>query len=193
MQPHTLVAEAAAPTIEVIRGITPDRLDAPTPCSEWNVRGLITHLLFWGPSLEGSARKELVPPPAEDERDADLAGSDWAPRLEAQTDRVVRSWSDPGAWEGMTSMGGPMEMPAATIGGMVLGELVIHGWDLARATGQQARWTAEVLELTYDMVAKTAEQGREMGVYGPQISVPDTAPMLDRILGLTGRNAGWTA
>lgn len=68
MQPHSLVAVAAAPTIEIFRGIAPDQLDAPTPCSEYDVRGLINHLLFWGPSLEGAARKELVPPPAEGEQ-----------------------------------------------------------------------------------------------------------------------------
>lgn len=192
MQPHSLVAVAAAPTIEVFRGIAPDRLDAPTPCSEYDVRGLINHLLFWGPSLEGAARKKSVPPPVESERDADLTGSDWAARLEAQTDTIVASWSDPGAWDGVTRMGGPMELPAAMIGGMVLGELVVHGWDLARATGQDPRWSSEVLDLTYDMAAKTAEQGREMGVYGPEVPVPGTAPLLDRILGLTGRDPRWT-
>jgi uncharacterized protein (TIGR03086 family) len=118
----------------------------------------------------------LVPPPAESERDVDRARSAWAARLEAQTDRVVASWSDPGAWDGMTRMGSPMEMPAATSGGMVLGELVVHGWDLARATGKHPRWSDEVLEFTYDMAAKTAEQGREMGATGRRSRCRTTHP-----------------
>ena len=190
MQPHLLVAGAAAPTVEVVRGIAPDQLDAPTPCTEFDVRALINHLLFWGPSLVGAARKEGVAPPAEGEQD--LAGSDWAARLEAQTDEIVASWSDPGAWEGMTRMGSPTQMPAPMIGGMVLGELVVHGWDLARATGQHPHWRDEVLAFTYDTVHMTAEQGRQMGVYGPEVPVRATAPALDRILGLTGRDPSWT-
>jgi uncharacterized protein (TIGR03086 family) len=190
MQPHLLVAGAAAPTVEVVRGIAPDHLDAPTPCTEFDVRALINHLLCWGPSLVGAARKEGVAPPAEGGQD--LAGSDWAARLEAQTDEIVASWSDPGAWDGMTRMGSPTPMPAAMIGGMVLGELVVHGWDLARATRQHPRWSDEVLAFTYDTVHMTADQGRQMGVYGPEVPVPATAPPLDRILGLTGRDPSWT-
>jgi uncharacterized protein (TIGR03086 family) len=81
-----------------------------------------------------------------------------------------------------------MEMPASTIGGMVLGEFVIHGWDLARATGQRPQWPAGPLEFLWDETVKIAEMGRDMGVYGPAVPVPDAAPVLDRILGLTGRN-----
>jgi uncharacterized protein (TIGR03086 family) len=84
-----------------------------------------------------------------------------------------------------------MELPAAMIGGMVLGEVVVHGWDLARAVDQHPRWPADVLRAVYDEVAKTAEQGREMGVYGPPVLVPDNAPILDRILGMTGRDPNW--
>lgn len=193
MQPQSLVAAAAAPTIETVRGIAPDQLDARTPCDEYDVRGLVNHLLFWGPSLAGAARKEPVSPPAGREQDVDLVTPDWARRLEAQTEHLVASWSEPDAWQGVTRMGGPMELPGSMIGGMVLGELVVHGWDLGRATGQDPQWTDEVLEVTYDMVAKTAEQGREMGVYGPEVPVPDTAAWLARILGLTGRDPNWTA
>jgi len=192
MQPHSLVADAAEPTVDVVRGIAPDQLDAPTPCTEFDVRRLINHLLFWGPSLVGAARKQSVAPPAEDDQGLDLAGSDWAKQLEAQIDDIVASWSDPAAWDGMTRMGSPTETPAVMIGGMVLGELVVHGWDLARATGQRPRWSNDVLTFTYDMVATTAEEGRQMGIYGPQVPVPETAPLLDRILGLTGRDPAWT-
>lgn len=192
MQPHSLVAPAATPTVEIFRAIPSDRLDAPTPCAQYDVRGLLGHLLFWGPSLEAAARKESLPPPAEDEQSVRLVEDDWMDRLLAQSERIVDAWSEPAAWEGVTRMGGPMELPAGMIGGMVLGEFVVHGWDLARATGHDPRWNADVLDFTHDMVAKTAEQGREMGVYGPEVPVADTAPTLERILGLTGRDPSWT-
>ncbi|MBA3417556.1 MAG: TIGR03086 family protein [Geodermatophilaceae bacterium] len=192
MHEHSLMVLAAAPTVAVVRGIGADQLGASTPCSDYAVQRLISHLLLWGPSLEGAARKKLVAPPADSDQDVDLTDGDWRGKLEAQTNNLVTAWSEPDAWEGTTRMGGPMELPAPMIGGMVLGELVVHGWDLARATGQQPTWHDEVLTLLYQEVAKTAEQGRDMGVYGERVQVPDTASVLDRILGLTGRNPNWT-
>jgi uncharacterized protein (TIGR03086 family) len=193
MHEHSLVAMAAAPTVTIVRSITADLLDAPTPCSGYDVRKLINHLLYWGPSLEGAARKASVPPPTASELDLDLTDGDWAGKLEAQLDRQVAGWREPDAWAGTTGMGGPMQLPASMIGGMLLGELVVHGWDLARATGQQPRWDDELLEFIHQEVEKTAEQGREMGVYADQVQVPETASVLDRILGLTGRDPNWTA
>jgi uncharacterized protein (TIGR03086 family) len=191
MSDTQFIAQAAAPWMEIIRNIRSEQLRAQTPCSEWDVCMLVNHLLFWGPALEGAARKESVSTPAESEADADLVVGDWPAPLEAHLKRIVAAWSEPEAWEGSTQMGGPMDLPASMIGSMTVGELVVHGWDLARATGQDPVWNEGLLQYLYDEVAKSAEQGREMGVYGPEVSVPATSPMLDRVLGLTGRNPAW--
>jgi uncharacterized protein (TIGR03086 family) len=187
-----LIARAAAPLVEIIPNIKPDQLTAPTPCAEYDVGRLVNHLLFWGPSLEGAARKESLPPPAEAEADVDLTAGDWAAALEAHLERTAAAWSEPGAWDGSTRMGGPTELPASMIGGMVVGELVVHGWDLARATGQHPAWDDDLLRYLHEEVAASAEQGREMGIYGPEVAVPASSPTLDRVLGLTGRNPAWT-
>jgi uncharacterized protein (TIGR03086 family) len=89
-------------------------------------------------------------------------------------------------------MGGPMELPASLVGGMVVGELVVHGWDLARATGKHPEWADDLLGYLHEEIAKSAEQGREMGVYGPEVAVPASSSTLDHVLGLTGRNPAWT-
>ena len=188
-----MAALAAGPFLDVVHGVTPDTVDAPTPCTDYSVRGLVNHLLFWGPSLEGAARKDAVPPPAESEAEVDLTVGDWAKALDAQTQRVVAAWSEPAAWAGTTQLGMPMELPADMIGAMVVGELVVHGWDLARATGQRAIWPEALLDWLLVEAAKTAEQGREMGVYGARVHVGDAAPTLHRLLGLTGRHAEWRA
>jgi uncharacterized protein (TIGR03086 family) len=75
---------------------------------------------------------------------------------------------------------------------MVLGEFVVHGWDLARATGHDVTWDDTVLEFALEWLVQTAEQGRAMGVYGAAVPVPENAPVLDRLLGLTGRDPQWT-
>jgi uncharacterized protein (TIGR03086 family) len=190
---ETLIPRAAATMTEVVGNIKPDQLGAPTPCAEFDVRSLLNHLLFWGPSLAGAGRKELVSPPAGAESAVDLAGGDWAAELRANVDAVVAAWSDPSAWRGTTRMGGEPELPAELVGGMVVGELVLHGWDLARATGQRPEWDGELAEYVHGEVARSAEQGREMGVYGQAVEVPGSASWLDRALALSGRDPGWRA
>lgn len=185
-----LMARAVAPVIGLVRGVTADQLALPTPCTEFDVRGVINHLLIWGPSLEGAARKEsVVPPPPE----TDLTTGDWAGDLIRQLERNVAAWSDPAAWEGLTFMAGPSQIPAEMVGGMGLCELLVHGWDLARGTQQQPVWPDDVVAATYQVVAGMAEQGRQAGVFGPEVTVPPSASEFDRMIGLTGRDPNWSA
>jgi uncharacterized protein (TIGR03086 family) len=191
MSPDQLIKRATAPLLAL--EIKPDQLDQPTPCAEYTVRGLLNHLLFWGPSLEGAARKVIVPPPAAAESDVDLTEGDWAAKFRAHLEAVGASWSVPAAWEGVTHMGGPTEMAAPLVGDMVVGEVVVHGWDLARATGQQPSWDPELLASVHKDVEANHQWARDMGIYGPQVPVAEDAPTLDRILGLTGRDPRWSA
>lgn len=188
MVAHQLIGRAVASHVDVVRDIGPEQLGAPTPCAAWNVRALIHHLLFWGPSLVGAGRKVAVPPPSEAESELDLTQGDWAGELVAQMERTAAAWSLPEAWQDTTRMGSPAELPAAMIGGMVLGEVVVHGWDLARATGQQPTWDHDVLLFLHREVAATAEMGRRLGIYGAEVPISAEAPLLHRILGLTGRD-----
>ncbi|GAA1891450.1 TIGR03086 family metal-binding protein [Asanoa iriomotensis] len=182
------LSHAAEAMATVARGITDDQLANKTPCTEYDVRALINHLLFWGPSLAAAGRKESVPPPP---ADADLAAGDWRGRLLALLDEMTSSWAPPSAWEGETSMGTPQMLPAPVMGEMIVGELAVHGWDLAVATGQRLELPADLLTHLHGTILAGVEQGREMGMYGPEITVPADAPTLDRILGLTGRDPAW--
>ncbi|MGY0497851.1 hypothetical protein ACWZHB_05065 [Nocardia sp. FBN12] len=84
-----------------------------------------------------------------------------------------------------------MELPASLVGGMVVGELTVHGWDLARALDTTLYWDDDLLRYVHNEVMATADQGRAMGIYGPEIPVAPGAPLLDRILSLTGRDPAW--
>lgn len=182
-----LIELATGPVLEVVRRIEPDQLAVPTPCTDYDVKGLLNHVLYWGPSLEGGARKVIVAPPETPEKDVALP-DDWQPRLLAHLEKLTKSWSEPSAWDGITHMGGPTELPAAMVGGMVVGEVLVHGWDLAKATGQQPVWDDEVLAFVHKELVANVQWGRDMGVYGPEVPVPEDAPLLDRVLGLTGRD-----
>lgn len=84
-----------------------------------------------------------------------------------------------------------MDLPAEVAGIVALDELVIHGWDLARATGQPDDYDGPGLEAVHGTVQQFRAGGIE-GLFGPVVSVPDEAPLLDRILGLAGRDPGWS-
>ncbi|BCJ32608.1 TIGR03086 family protein [Actinocatenispora thailandica] len=185
------LSTAAEAMAAVTRTITDDQLTNRTPCPAYDVRGLVNHLLFWGPSLAGAGRKESVPQPAAAESEVELADGEWRARLLALLDDITSSWAPASAWAGETSMGTPQLLPAPVMGGMIVGELAVHGWDLAVATGQRLELPADLLEYLHGTVFATVEQGREMGMYGPEVAVPADAPTLARVLGLTGRDPAW--
>jgi uncharacterized protein (TIGR03086 family) len=193
MQLHEMMAKAGESAVEVARNVKPDQLDAPTPCPDWDVRGLVNHLMFWSAfRSELAARKQNAPAddPVTEETDF-TRDPEWAATLESRLAQVSAAWGEPGATEGETGLAGG-SMPASLIGTMMLGELVVHGWDLARATGQPLEVDDATAEAVYGMVATMAPQGREMGAFGPEVEVPADAPPLDRLLGLSGRDPSWT-
>ena len=187
-RPETLVPVAAATFADVVAGLPDEGLGAPTPCPDYDVAGLLGHLLHRGPQLVGAASKEGVP--AGEQVPADPAT--WRAALVALVDRLAEAWSQPAAWEGTTRIEGPMEMPASTIGGIVLAEMVVHGWDLARATGQQPTWPGPLLDQVHQDMTAMAEMGRRMGAFGPEVAVSADASPLDRLLGVVGRDPAWT-
>lgn len=181
------VRPAAATFTTVVAAVPDDLLAAPTPCADLDVRGLVAHLLTWGPALVGAAHGEQVPP-------ADVTvGDGWRADLAAHVDALTAGWSDAGAWEGDTHMGGPDALPASVVGAMVVGELVVHGWDLARAVGADPTWDDALLADLLAATAAMAPMGREMGIYGPEVAVDADAPVLDRLLAVTGRDPAWAA
>ncbi len=109
------------------------RRGAATPCEDWPVAVLLGHLLGLTVAFTASASKSPAPA-STPEPDGDLP-ADWKPQLHERLDALVVTWRVPEAWEGETEAGG-VTMPAEVMGVVALDELVLHGWDLARATGQ---------------------------------------------------------
>ncbi|WP_216213854.1 TIGR03086 family metal-binding protein [Amycolatopsis aidingensis] len=173
----------------VVPGVPAGRLAAPTPCAQYDLRGLLNHLLYWAPRLSAAARGLPAPPADGGEEVADLVTGDWPDRLTGFADELADALGDPAAWRGMTQMSTPL--PASMVGSMVLCELVVHGWDLAVATGQPFRCRPDVAEAALAAVGGMAEQGREYGVFGEPVEVAPDASALERTLGLAGRDPGW--
>ena len=180
---------AALRVAALLDGVPDSALAAPTPCADCSVATLLDHIMGLSEGLAASARKEATGAP---QPSADHLDPDWRAILPGRLDALVAAWREPGAGEGMTSAGG-LTLPAADVAAVTLDELVLHGWDLARATGQpydpDPRDVAAILPF---LEAFGSEQGVP-GLFGPAVPVPDDAPAFDRALGLSGRDPAWRA
>jgi len=187
--PQTLIIARLA------EGVADERLDGPTPCPEYSVGGMLGHLLGLSVAFRDAGRKRLgamtdsAPDPA-----ASRLPSGWRAELPKALDELAAVWREPEAWSGMTRAGG-VDLPGAVAGAVVADELVIHGWDLARATGQEYEPDEAALRAAYGLLAgaaeKAGEAGEERGMFGHVVAVPEGAPLLDRAVGLSGRMPDW--
>ncbi len=190
METTTLdLGPAADEVARVVAGVRDDQLDDPTPCGGTSVAGLLDHLVGLTLAFRHSAEKTPLPSTAS--ASADALASDWRTRLPAQLAELAEAWRAPSAWEGIAAAGG-VEMPAPMMATVALDELVVHGWDLAAGTGQPYSVSDADAEACMAFAGAVGESAEEReGLYGPRVAVPDDAPALDRLLGLTGRDPGW--
>ena len=176
----------------LITSVSDDQLRAATPCSEMTVGDLIDHVGSFSLAFAVAARKsdEMRSPPPRPS--AANLGPDWRSQIPRDLAALAEAWRDPAAWQGMTGVAG-LEFPGEVAGAIAIDELVTHGWDLARATGQPYDCDSELIQAALLFVAPIAESGapRE-GLFGPPVAVPDDAPALDRLVGMTGRDPGWS-
>ncbi|MDG9691952.1 TIGR03086 family protein [Streptomyces sp. Alain-F2R5] len=174
-------------------GVSDARLADPTPCPDLAVRNLLGHLTGLAVAFRDAARKDLgVTTDTSPEASVPDIGPGWREELPKVLGELAEAWRDPGAWTGMTRAGG-IDLPGEVAGAVVADELVIHGWDLARATGQEYDPDPAALQASYGLLAASAEEtDRDEGMFGPVVPVPADAPLLDRAVGLSGRDPRWT-
>ncbi|MGH4026233.1 MAG: TIGR03086 family metal-binding protein [Pseudonocardiaceae bacterium] len=192
----TVIVDLDPPTRELTRllnGVTDDQLSASTPCDKYSVADLLEHISGFAIAFRHAATKtaEAVAPDA-----VSAAGlhPEWRSRIPRQLDDLVAAWRVPAAWEGMTEAGG-VTLPADMMGRVALNELVLHGWDLARGTGQSFDCDPVSAAACYELAqAATAPgEGAPEGLFGPAVEVASDAPLFHRLLGLGGRDPSWTA
>ncbi|WP_067703071.1 TIGR03086 family metal-binding protein [Nocardia jejuensis] len=185
--------EPAASALEaLVSGISDDQLDTVTPCGETTVHLLLAHVIGFTEAFRKAATKEMIGRAQLPNALApDLGLGEWRTVIPAQLEALVTAWREPAAWEGETQVGG-VELSASQSAVFALDELIIHGWDLARATSQSFVPDSNDLNILLSMLRDTPVEGTP-GLFGPVVPVPDNAPLFDRVLGLTGRDPDWSA
>ncbi|MFJ4003700.1 TIGR03086 family metal-binding protein [Streptomyces sp. NPDC090023] len=174
--------------------VTDEQLSAPTPCPDSSVRNLLGHLLHLSLAFRDAARKDLG---ATTDTDPNATvpdiGPGWRADLPKALDELADAWRDPAAWTGQTRAGG-VDLPGEIAGAVAADELVIHGWDLARALDLPYTPDLPALASAYGFLQAAAEDpNRGDGLFGPVIPVPPEAPLIDRAVGLSGRDPEWRA
>ena len=183
-------------TAALIAAVPDDLLSAPTPCERYTVGDLIDHIGGFAIGFTAAAAKATGdgPPSAPQPGDASRLPADWRTRIPRDLAGLAEAWRTPDAWTGMTRAGS-VELPGEVAGLFALDEVVVHGWDLARATGQPYGADDDhlraILGLLTPFVA-SQDAGSADGIFGPAVAVDGDAPLLDRVLGLTGRDPAWS-
>ncbi|MFE5540816.1 TIGR03086 family metal-binding protein [Streptomyces sp. NPDC056492] len=176
------------------RDVPDAALAGRTPCPEYRVRDLLGHLAGLAVAFRDAARKELGPttdtaPGAT----APPLPAGWRDELPRALTEMAGAWTEPAALAGMTRAGG-VDLPGGIALAVAADELVVHGWDLARATGQEYTPDDAALRVAHAFLLRAAEdEDRGGGIFGAVVPVPDDAPLIDRTIGLSGRDPHWTA
>ncbi|MEU7850932.1 TIGR03086 family metal-binding protein [Micromonospora parva] len=183
-QTSDLLAAAAPGTISVVRGISDDQLDLPTPCQDYLVRDLLNHLFQVVVNFQDLAEKRQV----EWVEKPDHLAQGWRDRFEVETGRLVAAWSEPSTLEGVSP---GMGMPQSVVGGMALLDLTVHGWDLAVATGQPYHPAPEAVAALHTLVEQLGPTARKMGVFADPVLPETPTSDLAHLLTQTGRTPTW--
>jgi len=165
----------------IISRIRPDQAGLPTPCTEFDVRQLVNHLVFdiqmFASTIGGGERGSP---------DEDLIGSDWSVAYAAARASLMDAWHQRGV-EG-TIKGRIGEFPATWSVGQNMADLAVHGWDLATATHQSTKLDQEVARVSLDWARGALKPEYRGTAFGPEVEVPENAPIYERLAGFFGRN-----
>jgi uncharacterized protein (TIGR03086 family) len=183
------LARAIADTATVVEGVREDQWGKPTPCSQWSVREVVRHVVagheIFARAIDGrpssTSGTEAVP------------DGQWPTAYRHSAELLLEAFGSPGALER------PITIPFGTVPGSValhlrLVEALVHGWDIARATGQAGphdqRLAAQELAWARPWLARVPT-GRSP--FAPPLPVAEDAPALDRLVACLGRDVDWAA
>ena len=169
----------AASMEDTIAAVPPDRWSAQTPCDDWTARDLVDHLVTTSGMFLGFIGQDAPegPPVDDDPHGAFTAARD---AVQAALDDPDTAKQEYDGLMGRTTF-------AKSVDGFLSADLVIHRWDLARATGQDESLPADEVRRVREMLEPMDEQMRGPGAFGPKIDPPPGADEQTKLLCFLGR------
>jgi uncharacterized protein (TIGR03086 family) len=175
--PVALYRAATDRAIVVVEAVRRDQLGSATPCSEWTVQQLLDHL------VDGTAYL-LSAAAGKDVHAAQATGVEYRRRVED----VLKALALPDALERTCLSPLGFEWPVSQAVAGTFMDVLIHTWDVARATGQDEKLDPDLVEACSAMfLPDMPERGRAAGIVGPTIDVGEDASPQDRLLAAMGR------
>ncbi|NGO77293.1 TIGR03086 family protein [Streptomyces sp. YC504] len=179
--------DALAEFADRVHRITDDQWTAATPCTEWNVRDLVNHLVaeqLWTVPLvrDGAQIAEVG-----DAYDGDVLGDDPVGVWDRTSRAAHEAFAAPGALERTVHLSYG-DTPAAAYCAQMTTDLVVHTWDLSRAIGAEERLPQGLIDAAVREVAPYAADLDKSGVFGPAVEPPPGADAQTKLLCLLGRN-----
>jgi uncharacterized protein (TIGR03086 family) len=184
------LASAFALTRNVLANVRPDQLDDPTPCVSWDVRRLVNHIVG-GSHWFAITTNAGAAPEVDTTEDTDYTQGDVLASYDEGIAASLAAFESPGAQEKMVRL--PFgEIPGAMFMGVATVDQFTHGWDLAKATGQDTDLAPEMAEqlLAQCRVVITDQFRGEDGqaLFGAEVEAPDGASAADRLAAFLGRS-----
>jgi uncharacterized protein (TIGR03086 family) len=181
MDPIDRIERATAFASEKIQGVTPADMTNPTPCPDFDVRALLNHVAGNLAMLTSAAEGGKAEIQRGDQLGSDAVGT-YAERRSALLralhgeDVFDRNWEMPFG-----------SMPGAMMANIAFMEHLTHGWDLAKATGQDTAISPDLVEECTEVVTGMGDMLRIPGVCGPAVSVAADASAQDKLIAFLGR------
>ncbi len=169
----------------VVAGIATDQMGLPTPDDEWDVRALLNHVVsgnLWAAELTAGHTIDDVG----DRLDGDLVGGDPLGAYDRSAEAAAATFEVPGALDAPCAVSyGPV--PGSVYAGHRFVDVLIHGWDLAAATGQSTLLAPDLVAACLEVIEPQVDLLQASGAFASPVDVPIDADAQTRLLGLLGR------
>lgn len=214
LDPRAIIRIATDTTRPIIAGVRPDQLDDRSPCPDLDVGTLVEHLVHVVVRVTAIGRGEDAMSTVWS--GASVPDDGWVAVWDEKVADLERAWADDATLEQTVVLPWATQPGGAALV-MYAGELSVHTWDLAKATGQQPAWNDAAVEPAYAWIKQglpaegrrayydaartemeaagiTPDDGPFGGPpFGEVVPVPDDAPAIDRLVAWQGRNPAWRA
>lgn len=172
----------------VVGSVTSDQLTQPTPCTEWDARALLSHLVIVARriAIVGEGR------PAVDVQHEAIPDGEVPEAFHAAREAADRAWADDAAMTREVDV--PWgRMPGAMVLGGYMPEVVTHTWDLWTAVGSSMALDPALGETALGVAQRVLPAARDQFPFAPVVEVPETADVYARLAGWMGRDPDWRA